>query len=214
MRLAGEGKKPDRTKDKDFDRIAKDVFAPIYPVIAGQIVHRCGITAGTCIDLGSGPGHLAIALARITGLKAYALDASETMRGIAEENVRAAGLSGRVTPVTGDVHRIPFGDGFADLIVSRGSFFFWGDLAAAFREIYRVLKPGGKAYVGGGFGNAALRAQIAEKMRAKDPDWEKGVAKRWQLCNAGSFRRILGDAGIGDYEIIDDETGFWIVIEK
>jgi SAM-dependent methyltransferase len=201
-------------KSRDFNRIARDVFAPIYPVIAQQIVDRCKITEGKCIDLGSGPGHLAIALARITGLETYALDSSETMRDIAEENIKAAGLSGRVTTVTGDIHRIPFDDGFADLMVSRGSFFFWDDLPSAFREIYRVLKPGGRTYIGGGFGNAALKAQIAGRMREKDPEWEKGVERRWEKCNPDRFRHILAEAGILDFEIIDDETGFWIMVKK
>jgi ubiquinone/menaquinone biosynthesis C-methylase UbiE len=212
--MAGDRKLSDEARSRDFNRIAKDVFAPIYPVLAQQIVDRCKITAGTCIDLGSGPGHLAMALARITSLEVYALDASAAMCDIAGENVRAAGQSGRVIPVMGDVVRMPFDDGFADLIVSRGSFFFWDDLASAFREIYRVLKPDGRTYIGGGFGNATLKAQIAARMREKDPDWEKGVAKRWEKCNADSFRRILGEAGIEDYEIIDDETGFWIMIKK
>jgi SAM-dependent methyltransferase len=212
--MAGDPNTTEEVRSRDFNRIAKDVFAPIYPVIAQQIVDRCKITRGTCIDLGSGPAHLAIALARITDLNVFALDASEAMHSIAWENATVADLSGRVTPVTGDVHHMPFGDGFADLIVSRGSFFFWDELPSAFKEIYRVLKPGGRTYIGGGFGNAALKAEIAGRMREKDPDWEMGVEKRWKKCDAGNFRRILAEAGIPDYEIIDDETGFWIVVKK
>ncbi len=48
-----------------FDQIAREIFAPIYPVIAEQIVRKTGITAGQCLDVGCG-GYLGMALAKIT----------------------------------------------------------------------------------------------------------------------------------------------------
>ncbi|WP_198003839.1 hypothetical protein [Methanocaldococcus sp. FS406-22] len=51
---------------KDFDEIVRNVFAPVYPVIAKQIVDRTGIKEGICIDLGTGTGALARAIAKIT----------------------------------------------------------------------------------------------------------------------------------------------------
>jgi hypothetical protein len=41
-----------------FDRIARGVFAPVYPVIAGQIIARTGVTRGVCLDIGCGGGYL------------------------------------------------------------------------------------------------------------------------------------------------------------
>ncbi|MCD1294282.1 class I SAM-dependent methyltransferase [Methanocella sp. CWC-04] len=204
----------DKKKSKEFDMIAKTAFAPIYPVIAQQIVDRCGVRTGICIDAGSGPALLAIALTKMTALKTYSMDSSEDMREIAAENIGAEGLSDRIVTIRGDVQDMPFEDGFANLVVSRGSFFFWDDLVAAFKEIYRVLSLGGRAYIGGGFGNAELRARAAEEMRKVDEKWEDGVKKRFEMCNAGRFHGIMRDAYIPDYEIIDDETGFWILFKK
>jgi ubiquinone/menaquinone biosynthesis C-methylase UbiE len=51
--------------------------------------------------------------------------------------------------------------------MSRGSVFFWEDHCKAFQEIYRVLKPGGVAIIGGGFGSNELKDQIAAEMEKK-----------------------------------------------
>jgi len=39
-----------------------------------------------------------------------------------------------------------------DLVFSRGSIFFWDDPAQGLQEVYRVLRPGGEAMIGGGRG--------------------------------------------------------------
>jgi ubiquinone/menaquinone biosynthesis C-methylase UbiE len=75
---------------KYFDNITKTIFAPLYPVVARQIVERCKIKEGICIDAGSGPAPLAIAIAKITDLKIHALDISEEMCKLAEKNVESA----------------------------------------------------------------------------------------------------------------------------
>ncbi|MDK2863085.1 MAG: hypothetical protein PWQ46_795, partial [Methanomicrobiaceae archaeon] len=130
-----------------FARIAREVFAPIYPVIAEQVLAWSGIRDGLCLDLGSGPGLLSVALAEKSDLTVIALDADPAMARIAQET--AAGRTDRVAPVNGDVHSMPVRDDTASLIVSRGSLFFWEDRVQAFREIERVLRPGGVAFVGG-----------------------------------------------------------------
>lgn len=197
-----------------MDAIAKGPFAPIYPVIARQVIETCGITAGRCVDIGCGPGHLAMALTTVSGLEIDALDPSADMLALAEQNIRQAGLADRVRPVSGDVHDLPYDDNSVDLIVSRGSLFFWDDRARAFSEIWRVLRPGGRTFVGGGFGTAALKAQITAKMREIDPEWEEKAAGRLARENRDAIRRDLERAGIPSCEIHEDDAGFWIVMRK
>jgi hypothetical protein len=43
-----------------FDRIARDVFAPVYPAIAEQIIVRTGVVRGVCLDIGCGGGYLGL----------------------------------------------------------------------------------------------------------------------------------------------------------
>ncbi|NLM29817.1 MAG: class I SAM-dependent methyltransferase [Methanomicrobiales archaeon] len=196
-----------------MDKIAKTVFAPIYPVIAEQILDRCGITRGRCLDIGSGPGSLGIALAEASDLVITLLDSSPEALEIAEGNVRGAGLLDRISLLPGDVHEIPLPAGSVDLIVSRGSIFFWDDLPRAFAEIYRVLAPGGKTYVGGGFGTADLRDSITEAMLKKNPDWKNFRDKNLGQDNQARIAGIVKDLGL-PHRVINDDSGFWIVIEK
>jgi ubiquinone/menaquinone biosynthesis C-methylase UbiE len=193
-----------------YNEIAQTVFFPIYPVIADQILRKAGIDRGTCLDVGSGPGHLAIALATLSDLRVYALDNSRPMQEIAGKNITKYGMGKRVVPVFGDVHAIPFDDASLDLVVSRGSFFFWRNLSQGFLECRRVLRPGGMAYIGGGFGNIRLRDEIVTTMRGRDPSWEEKRKGWYRHCSPHIVRSALAAAGIFEYDIIDDDSGYWI----
>lgn len=191
-----------------FDRVAKTTFAPVYPVLAGQIVNRTGIREGRCADVGSGPGSLALALARATDLSLWSLDLSPAMTAIATANIQNAGLRDRVFPLTGDVQSLPFADGSIDLVASRGSMFFWENKVAAFSEIYRVLRPGGWACVGGGFGTAELARKIARESKKKDRRGPPGDH------DPDHYRQALDQAHIRTYDMRKDDAGFWITIPK
>lgn len=156
------------TDPEGFDKVSKLAFAPIYPFLARCIKKKFGITKGVCVDVGSGPGSLAIAMAYITKLRVYSLDIQERMTEVATRNIAEEGLSARIRAITADVCDMPFDDDSIDLVISRGSMPFWGDRSRAFREIYRILKPGGVAYVGGGFGSDEIKARVFETFVKND----------------------------------------------
>ncbi len=202
------------TNAAEYEEIARKVFAPIYPVIAEQIKNKTGLSKGKCLDIGSGTGYLGIALAQITDLQIYLYDKSPNMLEIAARNITASGLEARVQTLLGDVHDIPLADQSIDLMVSRGSVFFWENRVKAFQEIYRVLAPGGATCIGGGFGTPELKKQIAETMVKIKKDWRGFVKKNTGRQNVENFSRELRSAGLPDFEIIKNEAGLWIVIRR
>lgn len=204
----------DREAARMMDQITQTVFAPIYPVMAEQIASIHGIAKGTCIDLGSGPGALSISLAKVTDLLIHAVDKSPHSHAIACNNIRAAGLENRIKPVQSDVCTLPFESNFADLIVSRGSLFFWEDLTRAFNEIYRVLKPGGKTHIGAGFGNEKIKNQIFRQMAEKNNQWAEKVKQRRSPENTRRILNLLDNSDAGHYTLTQSEIGFWIHIIK
>jgi SAM-dependent methyltransferase len=119
-----------------------------------------------------------------------------------------------VIPVFGDVKAVPFERESMNLVVSRGSFFFWENLTRGFVECRRVLKPGGMAYIGGGFGNARLRDEFFLRMRDRDPEWE-GKRQGWYAnCNPPTVGSALAAAGIFEYDLIRDDSGYWVIFMK
>ncbi|MDD3622466.1 MAG: class I SAM-dependent methyltransferase [Methanofollis sp.] len=197
-----------------FDRIATQVFAPLYPVVARRLLSWAGIEEGRCVDLGAGPGLLGIEVAAHSQMDVLALDCDPEMLSFACQHIREAGFSERVMPLLGDVHILPFCDNTVDLFVSRGSVFFWEDRPRAFSEIFRVLAPGGTAYLGGSFGTPAIKEEIFTEMRRRNPHWDEDVARRSGRARPAALSAALSTAGLRDTRIKEEETGFWVEIKK
>ena len=65
---------------RQFDEVARTLFAPVYPLIADQIIQYTGITSGTCLDVGCGPGYLGAGLATKNHLHLLLLYQSQASR--------------------------------------------------------------------------------------------------------------------------------------
>ncbi len=196
-----------------FDAIVREVFAPIYPVIASQIVQETQIFDGVCLDAGCGTGALGRAMARLCGLHVTFFDQSETMLEFAKSYAEEEAILQRSSFVQGDIHAIPLKTGSVDLVISRGSSPFWENHEKAYGEILRVLRKGGRAYIGGGFGNAELRERIVNQMLERNPDWNKGFKNR-ALKERDALPDMLKRLRPSWFEIINDESGFWAHICK
>lgn len=194
------------------EKIMKGHFRKIYPVIAAQIVERTGVSAGRCIDLGGGPGMLAACIAKITLLKVTVVDLMPECVELARENSAEEGVGDRVDAIQGVAEALPFDDGVIDLVVSRGSIFFWQDQKQGLAEVYRVLRPGGWAWIGGGFGTAELLREI-EAVKADDPEWNRKRKERMRQNPPEHFRAMLQRLGIKGV-VEHQEAGTWIIFRK
>ena len=94
------------------------------------------------LDLGGGPGLVAIALARDNPmLTGEVFDFAQTVN-VAADNIRRAGLEQRLDVRGGDLASDPIGEGY-DLIWCSSVLHFVPDMAAALAKIHAALRPGG-----------------------------------------------------------------------
>lgn len=201
-------------KQFPFYNMSHGLFAPVYPALARQLVQDYGLTRGVCVDLGGADGALAIELAKITDLTVYVVDLSPAAVRLCNLAADQAGLAGRVRAVEGDATNLPLRDRFADLVISRNSLFEWPDQLAGVKEAYRILKPGGVAYLGGGFSRL-----LDEPTRAKLVKWSEEKRKQkpdsWVVMD-DTLARQARAAGIAGARCLQGPTEFdwWLEFRR
>ena len=95
------------------------------------------------LDLGCGGGrNIQYFLTKAN--KVYGIDYSRTSVDIARALNDNDIKDGRCQIIEGDVKNIPFDDNSIDFVTAFETIYFWKDIEACFREIYRVLKDGGE----------------------------------------------------------------------
>ena len=102
----------------------------------------------TVLDLGSGGGIDVLLSARRVGPsgKAYGLDMTDEMLELARENARKAGAT-NVEFLKGYIEDIPLLDASVDVIISNCVINLSTDKPKVVREMFRVLRPGGRLSV-------------------------------------------------------------------
>jgi SAM-dependent methyltransferase len=98
------------------------------------------------VDIGTGPGFVALEMSEQVGPtgRVLAIDRSEAMLALAQK--RTEGVPG-IEVRHGDAVALPCGDGEFDAGVSVQVYEYVQDIEGAISEMFRVLKPGGRAAI-------------------------------------------------------------------
>jgi ubiquinone/menaquinone biosynthesis C-methylase UbiE len=97
------------------------------------------------LEVAPGPGYFAIELAKVGNYQITGLDISKTFVEIARENAAKAGV--RIDFQRGNASNMPFPADTFDFIVCCAAFKNFTEPERALEEMYRVLRPGGKALI-------------------------------------------------------------------
>lgn len=171
---------------------AVESFAGVgYPFAADVI--RAGEIV---LDIGSGSGTDALIASQLVGAtgNVIGLDMTGAMRDKLRANAQTAGAL-NVRVLEGNAEEIPLPDASVDVVTSNGVLNLVPDKAKAFREIARVLKPGG-------------RLQLADIVVGTPPsDSCRAHPELWAECIVGAtgeddYVRMLRDAGFTTVEIL------------
>jgi len=129
-----------------YDTLAASLLGGLYERVADEVAEAH--PTGTILEVGSGPGRLAVRLAQTaSNLEITGVDISSTMVERANRLAVGAGLGERVRFEVGDVGALPFPEGSFHGVVSTLSLHHWPDPARGLAEIHRVLRPSGEVWI-------------------------------------------------------------------
>ncbi len=199
---------------KQSRRELPDWFAPV----AEDVVGYCHPKPGLWVDIGSGTGGLGLALARSSNSTCILVEPDSADLERAVKKAEKLGFRRRVIPIVARAEEIPLPDSCVDLVASRGAIFYWGDPAEGLHEVYRILRPGARALIGGGFGTsypawayqdfmARRRAHLAAEGEDALRAWDEPRSLEW-------LRAAARAAGIEKALICETPPGNWLLFEK
>jgi len=154
--------------------------------------------AARIVDVACGPGTVSVAAA-LGGARADCIDIAEGMLAELARRAAAAGVTGAIAAHLGDAQKLPFESGVYDAAFSMFGVMFVPDRHAAFEEMRRVLKPGGRAIVSswvpfvGPFGE--LMNAVAELVPGLP------LGGKLPLGSPDELRAELGSAGFRDIRV-------------
>lgn len=149
----------------------------------------------TVIDLGSGAGIDCFLAAQKVGPAGHVIGIDMTEAMIAKARINAAkGGYANVEFRLGQIEQIPVADNTADLVISNCVINLAPDKAKVFREIWRVLKPGGRFVVS----DIVARGAIPEDARQDMEMWAGCVAGALEM---DVYLETVKRAGFKDLDI-------------
>ncbi len=188
----------------EMQPILDGVLAPFEPLVVDAGNPGEG---GNVLDIGCGAGATTLAMARRVGKggRCVGLDISQPLVALATERAKAQGAT-NVSFVAGDAQTHAFEQGSFDAVISRFGVMFFDDPVAAFANIRKAARPGGKLAFAAWrspaenqFMTSAARAAAPFLPPAPTPD--PNAPGQFAFADDARVRQILESSGWSSIEI-------------
>ena len=154
------------------------------------------------LDVGCGGGRTIGKLAAAASKgRVYGVDYSPASVAASTRNNRRLVEQGRVRVQQAAVQSLPFEANTFDLATAVETHFWWGDVMGGMREVFRVLKPGGRLALVVEFYRGGKHDSYADRLAAAT-----GIAT-WTIAE---HRRQLTDAGFADVTLDENVEQGWL----
>ena len=177
--------------------------------IGERTVARLALPAGAhVLDVGCGTGASALPAAQAVGSNGFVVgvDLSARLLDRARTKTAMCGLT-NVEFRLADMTVLEFPDGHFDAVVSVFSIFFVPDMEGLVRELWRMVRPGGKLAVttwGPRIFEPAYSRWLAAIKRER-PDLHSAFNPWDRITDIEAVRRLLRDGGVTDTEIMAED---------
>jgi tocopherol O-methyltransferase len=198
-------------------------------ILEERIIGLTGLAVGgKALDFGSGIGGPTLHMAKVTTASFIGVSNNEQLNALARDKAERLAMADQVSFVTLDdlgYKNLPFPDATFDAVTFYESACHVPDKAALFRELARVLKPGGRLggmdWIQRPFGDHQSEAEIMRLMgpvnEAISIPWHGTVEQYKQLLiDAGLDVKIARDlyANVKCWSVVQDaETPAWETYE-
>jgi ubiquinone/menaquinone biosynthesis C-methylase UbiE len=184
---------------------------------AQEIAHQLP-AGGAVLEVAPGPGYLSIELAKLGSYHIVGLDISRSFVRMATENAIKAGVD--VTFQEGNASAMPLASDSFDFVFCRAAFKNFSEPVQAIQEMYRVLKPGGKAVIRDLRKDASPEA-INDAVKQMGLGWFNAMLTRWTLqwlrkraYSREGFRQMAAETSFGTCEINCTPMGADVMLRK
>ena len=156
----------------------------------------------TILDVGCGGGRTIDKLAAIASEgKVYGIDYSAASVAVARATNARWLNAGRVDIQQGLVSHLPFPNDTFDLVIAVETHYYWPNIELDLREIWRVLKPGGKL---------VIIAETYKGTRFNALFWPVMKLLRARYLSASEHRDLLAAAGYSETAVFEERRNGWI----
>ena len=154
------------------------------------------------LDIGCGGGaNVATMLKENSGGKVYGIDYSEVSVEKSTKVNKKAIADGKCEIKQGNVEKLEFVDEMFDLVTAFETIYFWPDLEKCFKEVYRVVKNGGRFMV----------CNESSGTNASDEKWTS-IIEGMTVYKPTEIKAFLVQAGFINIEVDTNEKKWVNVI--
>jgi hypothetical protein len=192
---------------QEIDRL----WDPIYPYLARHISELYGRRDGDIVEIGPFCGVIFSLLKEKIGDSFRIAPFPEGMGHFFRKEVERQNFVESIEIIETDPSLAGLEEDHCDLAIFRGALFFPNLFQVDFSAVYRILKRGGIALLGGGFGKFTPGSTI-ERIKRKSRHLNLSIGKT--EIDEDQFIRDLRTRNLkGEFEFLS-EGGLWIIMKK
>jgi hypothetical protein len=187
------------------------LWHPIYPYLAQHVHELYGRTDGDVVEIGPFCGVIFSLVRKKIGHSFFIAAFPEGMGNFFQQEGKRQKLGEKIEVLETNPSLDGLGENRFDLVIFRGAIFFPTLFQVDFSALYRIVKKGGMALLGGGFGKFTPESVI-EKIKRRSRELNLMIGKT-EIDKDQLVQDLQKSKAKGRFEFFS-EGGLWVVMKK